>query len=63
MKKYKLKRSITYLLAMIQGIIVLLLAGDCEDLKLFVISKIILLIIALINAKIIINYGGFKNEI
>lgn len=57
MKKRYLKRWVEYLLITIQCLLFMLLGSETEDLKLFIISKIIFMILFLINHLILLKYS------
>lgn len=64
MKKRYLKGWVEYLLISIQCILVMLLGSETEDLKIFIISKIIFMIVFLINHLILIKYGRlYESEV
>lgn len=56
----QLKKGITKVLIIYQFILIILLSGDTKDLTSFFISKLILIILLLINTKIIFKYGNKK---
>lgn len=62
MKKRFLKNWVVNLLVIIQMMVVLLLSSDTSNLTLFVISKIILLAIFLINHFILYKYSKLFRE-
>ena len=59
MKKIRLKRWVRIALKTIMLVSLMLLSAEVEDLTLFVISKIALLIIAILSANILIENGEF----
>lgn len=59
MKKIRLKRWVRIFLKTIMLVSLMLLSAEVEDLTLFVISKIALLIIAILSANILIENGEF----
>lgn len=64
MKKRYLKGWVEYLLISIQCLLVMLLGSETEDLKLFIISKIIFMILLLINHLILVKYGKlYESEV
>lgn len=64
MKKRYLKRCVEYLLIIIQCLLVILLGSETEDLKLFIISKIIFMILFLINHLILVKYSRlYESEV
>lgn len=64
MKKLKLKKWVEDLLIIVQVIIIILMAGDCESTLYFVISKLILMIVFLIDHSILSKYTDlFKGEL
>lgn len=62
MKKRYLKNWVVNLLFIIQMLIVLLLSSDTSNLTLFIVSKIILLAIFLINHFILYKYSKLFKE-
>ena len=60
MKKYQLKKSYTYILVIIELFLMCLLSSECEDIKIFVISKIIFMIMFAIIAIVLEKYGNKK---
>lgn len=56
----QLKKGITKALIIYQFILIILLSGETKDLTSFLISKLILIILLLINTKIIFKYGNKK---
>lgn len=62
MKKRYLKNWVVNLLLVVQVMLVLLLAGDTSNLTIFIISKIILLAIFLINHFILYKYSKLFRE-
>ena len=44
------------------NILFMILGGDCDDLKIFSVSKIIVLIIFVINSKILFKYSRLVGE-
>lgn len=62
MKKRYLKNWVVNLLVIIQIMVVLLLSSDTSNLTLFIISKIILLAIFLINHFILYKYSKLFRE-
>ena len=56
----QLKKNITALLIAIQFILIILLSAEVEDLTTFIISKLIMLTILIINHLIIKKYGNKK---
>lgn len=64
MKKRYLKGWVEYLLISIQCLLVMLLSSETEDLKLFIISKIIFMIVFLINHLILVKYSRlYESEV
>ena len=59
MKKIRLKRWVRIALKTIMLVSLMLLSAEVEDLTLFVLSKIALLIIAILSANILIENGEF----
>lgn len=56
MKKRYLKKWVEYSIIFIQFILIMILSADCDNLNVFIISKIIALIIFYINHLILKNY-------
>lgn len=64
MKKRYLKGWVEYLLMTIQCLLIMLLASETEDLKLFILSKIVFMIVFLINHLILVKYSRlYESEI
>ena len=59
MKKIRLKRRVRIFLKTIMLVSLMLLSAEVKDLTLFVVSKIILLVIAILSANILIENGEF----
>lgn len=59
MKKIRLKRWVRIFLKTIMLVSLMLLSAEVKDLTLFVMSKIALLIIAILSANILIENGEF----
>lgn len=59
MKKIRLKRWVRIFLKTTMLVSLMLLSAEVKDLTLFVVSKIILLIIAILSANILIENGEF----
>lgn len=59
MKKIRLKRWVRIALKTIMLVSLMLLSAEVKDLTLFVMSKIALLIIAILSANILIENGEF----
>ena len=65
MKKVYLKRWVEVVLIIIQFLLVMIMAGDCDNLKVFIISKVIALFIFVIIHIIMTKYSrlmGDSNE-
>ena len=60
MKRY-LKKWVENLLLIIEFIIIILLSADCDSLSYFTFSKLILIIILVINFRILYNYSRLFN--
>lgn len=60
-KEY-LKKWVEVVIVFIQAILFMTLAGECDDLKIFIVSKIIALIIFVINSKILFKYSRLFGE-
>ena len=56
MKRY-LKNSVENLIIFIQCLLFMLLGSETEDLRLFIISKIVIMIVFLINHLILVKYS------
>lgn len=57
MKNRKLKKSIENALIMLQLTLILFLSAEITDTRLYILSKIIILLVILINHYIIVKYG------
>lgn len=62
MKKRYLKKWVEVVIIFIQVILFMILSSDCDDLKIFSVSKIIVLIIFVINSKILFKYSRLVGE-
>lgn len=62
MKKIYLKKWVEVVIIFIQVILFMILSSDCDDLKIFSVSKIIVLIIFVINSKILFKYSRLVGE-
>lgn len=60
MKKYQLKETPTNILIVIEMILFFFFGADCEDLTIFIISKIINVALFLALAEILSKYGNKK---
>lgn len=59
----KLKKWVVNFIIMLQCLYFILIASDCDDLKLFIYSKIILMVLMLFNHYILYKYSElFKEE-
>ena len=63
MKKIYLKKWVEVVIVFIQVILFMILAGDCDDLKIFIVSKIIVLIIFFVNHLILVKYTKLYDEV
>ena len=61
MKKRYLKKWVEYSIIFIQCILIILLSAETENLNVFIISKIIILLIFYINHLILKNYTRLYN--
>ena len=61
MKKRYLKKWVEYSIIFIQCILIILLSAETENLKVFIISKIVILLIFYINHLILKNYTKLYN--
>lgn len=57
MKNRKLKKSVENALIMLQLTLILFLSAEITDTRMFILSKMIILFIILINHYIIVKYG------
>ena len=62
MKKLVFKKWVENLVLFITIIAVFFLAAECENFKLFIISKLICLAIILINITLLKKYGRLEDE-
>ncbi|MBO7733024.1 MAG: hypothetical protein J6S67_10735 [Methanobrevibacter sp.] len=60
MKKYQLKTTPTYILITIELLLFCLLSTDCENITIFIISKMIFITIFIIIAYVLNKYGNKK---
>ena len=58
-----LKKWVEVAIVFIQVILFMILAGDCDDLKIFIVSKIIALIIFFVNHLILVKYTKLYDEV
>ena len=56
MKKTYLKKWVEVVIVFIQVILFMILGSECDDLKIFIVSKLIALIIFVINSVILFKY-------
>lgn len=61
MKKIYLKKWVEDVIVFIQVILFMILAGDCDNIKTFIISKLIILILIYVNHIIIKKYTKIYN--
>ena len=61
MKRY-LKRWVEVVIICIQVILFMVLGGECEDLKIFIISKLIALTLFIINSMILFKYSRYMED-
>lgn len=59
----KLKKIFVNMIIIFQLINIMLLGSDCDDLKLFIISKIIIMLLMLINHYILTKYSDIYKEV
>lgn len=62
MKKIYLKRWVEVVIVSIQFILFMILGSECDDLKIFIVSKIIALIIFVINSAILFKYSRLVED-
>ena len=62
MKKIYLKKWVEVAIIFIQAILFMILGGECDDLKIFIVSKIIALVIFLINCYILFKYSRLVED-
>ena len=55
-RKLYLKKWVEVAIIFIQAILIMTLAGGCDDLKIFIVSKIIVLVIFFVNHLILVKY-------
>ena len=61
-RKLYLKKWVEVAIIFIQAILFMTLAGECDDLKIFIVSKIIALVIFLINCYILSKYSRLVED-
>lgn len=61
MKRY-LKRWVEVVIIFMQVILFMVLGGECEDLKVFIISKLVALSLFIINSVILFKYSRFMED-
>lgn len=59
-KKYQLKEGPTKILALITLLLLIIASGETEDLKTFIISRLIILLIAGLNTILLLKRGNKK---
>lgn len=59
----KLKKIFVNMIIIFQLINIMLLGSECDDLKLFIISKIIIMLLMLINHYILTKYSDIYKEV
>lgn len=59
-KKYQLKEGPTKILALITILLLIIASGETEDLKTFIISRLIILLIAGLNTILLLKRGNKK---
>ena len=57
MKRTIVKDWVAYTLVVINILLLMFMAGDCEDMTIFVVSKIIALVLFVFNSFIIVKYS------
>ena len=62
MKRLVLKRWVENILIIIQSILIIFFSAECDDLKVEIISKTIMLIIFILNNIVLIKYGRLFYE-
>ena len=63
MKKIYLKKWVEVAIIFIQLILFMIVGSDCDDLKIFIVSKIIALIIFFVNHLILVKYTKLYDEV
>lgn len=61
MKRY-LKRWVEVVIIFIQVMLFMVLGGECEDLKVFIISKLVALTLFIINSMILFKYSRLMED-
>lgn len=61
MKRY-LKRWVEVVIIFIQVILFMVLGGECEDLKVFIISKLVAVTLFIINSMILFKYSRLMED-
>ena len=61
-RKLYLKKWVEVAIIFIQAILFMTLAGECDDLKIFIVSKIIALVIFLINCYVLSKYSRLVED-
>ena len=59
----KLKKCVVNFIIMLQCLYFILISSDCDDLKLFIYSKIILMVLMLFNHYILYKYSDLFKEV
>ena len=63
MKKIYLKRWVEVTIIFIQAILFMIVGSECDDLKIFIVSKIIALVIFFVNHLILVKYTKLYDEV
>ena len=62
MKKIYLKKWVEVVIIFMQVILFMILGGECEDLKVFIISKLVALTLFIINSMILFKYSRLVED-
>lgn len=62
MKKIYLKKWVEVVIIFIQVILFMILGSECEDLKVFIISKLVALTLFIINSMILFKYSRLVED-
>lgn len=62
MKKRVLKDWVVKIILIVQMLLIVIMAAECEDLTIFIISKIIVASLFILNHLIICKYSNFYQE-
>ena len=62
-RKLYLKKWVEVAIIFIQAILFMIVVSDCDDLKIFIVSKLIALVIFFVNHLILVKYTKLYDEV